>query len=213
MLSESINALTYPQTTRGYIGASTLGHACDRYIYFQKEFNLETPLSRRTHSIFEIGKWLELHVIDLIKQTSDWSLVESQTEVSTEYVKGHTDGLLKHIPTDKLYLLEIKSMKDSSFKKAEKYGIRESHPQYYDQCQIYLSLTKDIDKLILIAINKNDGKLYEEVIDLNEKHAYNLLKKAERISVLKQMPIGLYNETKPRFECNFCNFKNICYGS
>ncbi|RLD65047.1 MAG: hypothetical protein DRI84_07665, partial [Bacteroidetes bacterium] len=102
--------------------------------------------------------------------------------------------------------LEIKGVNDSKFKKFEKHGVFKTEIKYYCQMQIGMSLSKT-KYCVFLVMNKNDSKLYAELIEFDKGYTSNIAKKAKRI---------LDNPTllPPKADdyCYFCDFNDVCRG-
>lgn len=216
MLKEKLESLKIERQTRGYIGASVLGHSCDRYIWLNKLPELKYEIDFKTSYIFDMGNATESFLLESIKLLGDVEILDTQTELKLPYVEGHVDGIIK-INGDDLYILEAKSMKKEYFTKLEKKGVFETHFSYWIQCQIYLYiaikiLNQPIKGVILLVMNKNDSSLYQEIINLSEDQAPLFVDKAKRLFDMQEMPLGLYSANEmPNFQCIRCFFKDFCY--
>lgn len=218
MLVERLQNLQTTQTTRGYIGASVMGNDCDRYIWLNKRDDLEYTLDFKTLSIFRRGTDEEIFLTESVKRLPDVEFIETQTKLQVPYLKGHTDSLLKI--DGELYILEIKTMKQDIFNAHKKKGVKINNFGYWLQCQIYLYisikvLNQDVKGAILLASNKNTQELHQEIIQFDEKQTALFMGMAQRIFELDSMPEGLYSggaSPEPKSKCEYCFFKDFCYG-
>lgn len=134
------------EEVRGYIGASSIGHTCDRKIWLQWRGNITAKecmpeeLYAKRQRIFERGKEEEEKIIkrleragyiiehpqkQLLFATPTFHLEGFATAHNPNFfgLKGHIDGMIvdPHDPEKKPYILEIKTAKESSYKGVLKY--------------------------------------------------------------------------------------------
>ncbi|CAK9250422.1 unnamed protein product [Sphagnum jensenii] len=182
--------LTTTRKPRGYLGCSTMGHPCDRYIWLNKygEITFEIPL--RKQRIFERGIIEESRILSLLGKVEGWTIESLQYPLQKGVLRGNADAVLKDRDGIR-YILEIKTMNDKAFKEIKKHGIQKTQFSYWAQCQTYLYLSEDIHVALLLAVNKNDESMYEEVINLDSSVGETFLAKATRIHEQTEMPLGL----------------------
>ena len=211
MLVELFNK-PFKTKPRGYIGASIIGHPCERYIWlnkYGKYHNIVCEIPFQLSRIFERGQLEEPRILKLIRQLKEWKLEAYQKPVRIGFLKGNIDAILKDAEGNR-YVLEIKTMGDKSFKKFQTQGVRKSHPQYFWQVQAYMDMA-DIRHAILLAVNKNTEAMHEELIEFNADVAYHAIERAKRINALKEMPTGLAGAGKKQMECQGCSFEQFCW--
>lgn len=166
--------------------------ACPRRIQLEAWGVEGEPLWEGSERAFAEGN---LHEADILKWAAEnlpgapYSIFGQQTEVSIEYkgkelLKGHIDGLAIPVAKrvdlegntvaeyknakDELILLEAKTLANRGFQELREKGVKEAHPQYYTQVQLYLHAL-GLDKAFLVARNKETPKTrlwdhyYEEI--------------------------------------------------
>lgn len=102
---------------------------------------------------------------------------------------GHVDGLLKR-PGDfrPALIVEAKCLARRAFQELRKQGVKESHPQYYTQVQLYLhALRHEVTSAVLVARNKETPRyrLWEhhwERIDYDPVFAFQALADLEELA-------------------------------
>jgi hypothetical protein len=222
---------------RYYIGASSIGHACDRKIWLQWRGDIQPK------DYMESEKWLkqqrafergieeeERHILRLEKAgyiISDRQkqflaaapIISSNSFATSSYpyffgLKGHIDGIIidSQDPKKTKYILEIKSAKENYFKgviNPEK-GLEEIYPQYIKQVQLYMHFA-EIHQTFVLLINKNDDELHHIILKYNPAEAEGMIEKSNRIASIESLPIGIKNEIKPPYQCKMCEFKGYCY--
>lgn len=212
MVIDLFETITFSEKPRGYIGCSVIGHACYRYIWLNKYGKEATEIPFRRKRIFERGHWEEGRILSLIEKTGEFSIEGTQVLASSgdePVLKGHADAILRHKDGTR-YLLEIKTMNSRGFKALCRQGLKRSHFSYWSQVQTYLYLLL-LNTAIVIAVNKNDESLHEEVIDIEPSVGAHLVDKAKRISEQTEMPLGLAYHSTKQLECYGCSFEKLCY--
>lgn len=216
------NFLYSSKERREYLGCSILGHPCDRYLWYNWKGVEPPPPSLHTHDEinkltkqqirFEIGHVLEDHLIHLMNKIG-YLIIDKQKSVSLldGAIKGHIDGVIFDTHRNK-YVLEIKTMNDQRYKTLVKKKVKNGFPEYWSQCQAYMK-GLEIEQTLFIALNKNTGELYKEIIYYNSQDADGLLLKAQRIFQYETEP-SVYNEIVGRkpMVCHGCDFFWHCYG-
>lgn len=215
------NFLYSSKEKRKYLGCSILGHPCDRYLWYNwKGVEPPLPILNTNDDInkltkqqirFEIGHILEDHLIQLMGKIG-YFIIDKQKAVGllNGNIKGHVDGIIFDSQRNK-YVLEIKTMNEHRFKSLIKKRVKNGFPEYWSQCQAYMK-GLDIEQTLFIAINKNTGELYKEIIYYNSQDADGLLLKAQRIFQYEDVP-PVYNEIEGRkpMVCYGCDFQSHCY--
>jgi len=152
-----------------------------------------------------------------------YTVIDEQREVSIiKYGKillvGHIDGLAV---TEKkeIILLEAKALASRGFQELREKGVKEAHPQYYTQVQLYLH-GLGLNKAYLVARNKETPKIrmwdhyYEEILyneDFAEAEIERLAELNEKIEKQEEVSPP-YNPDK-NWQCRrpWCPYTHICY--
>lgn len=209
MFIDELDKIIFISESRDYIGASQIGHSCDRLLWLNRYQPKEEKLNYRQHDIFERGNLEEDRIIAHLDRCG-FKVMQQQVGVKYKSLKGHVDAVIKDKDTGDSIVLEMKTMNDRSFKAWLKNGSQETNFTYFIQCQCYMGLL-GINKALLVVRNKNDETLAEEIIEF-DKNIYELhLKKMERIEGAKQMPLGFKALEKQHFSCKWCKYKQECW--
>ena len=221
---------------RTYLGASRLGHACERALQF--EF-AGTPkdegadFSGQTLRIFEIGhqledlaiRWLRGAGIDLYTRKGNRPDGEQfGFSVAGGRIRGHVDGIIADAPaalglrTPALW--ECKTMNAKNWRACVKDGVTVSKPVYAAQIAIYQAYMEpsvpgiSAAPALFTAINKDTAELHHELVPFDEALAQRMSDRAVRI--LQATDAG---DLLPRiaasrdfFECRFCAHAGRCWG-
>jgi hypothetical protein len=126
--------------------------------------------------------------------------------------QGHIDGVILDQEGNK-YILEIKSTQEKYFKALVKNGVQKTFATYYLQCQMYMYFI-EIPLTLFLAVNKNNGEIYQTVLEVDEAEIEFGLRKINKIiSHGKDMPatLGDANDIPPKMPCQYCDFVGFCY--
>ena len=199
------------QVTRPYLGMSSLGHSCPRYLWYAFRWCYTEYHTPRKLRLFNRGHREEPAMIEQLnrKGIRFWG---AQTEFTCAHghCLGHCDGFCdKVIEAPKtVHLAEFKTISDTYMKKLKKDGVKLYSPAYYGQTQIYMKHA-NLTRCLFMAVNKNDDEYYIERIRYDENYAANLERKAENIILSEGPPPKQFESTW--FECKWCAAKDICH--
>lgn len=195
------------QEKRNYIGASQIGNPCQRAIWYDYKHYPKKPYSAKQLRTFEIGKRLESMILsELTVSNIKWSNYDIVDTIP--FFRGTCDAILSI--NDQKYILEIKTAKDVSFKKFIKLGLKDWNKQYYAQIQTYMGLY-NIEKGILLAINKDTSELHQEEINFDPIYYMTLKSNASYIAEQKEPPERI-NKSPLFYICSMCQYKELCHG-
>jgi len=162
---------------RKYIGASSIGHACERAIWYgcnEPDKKIVEPQQRLT---YKIGHYLETMLLGLMTDSGLKYYVNTEFHCEEfPLFQGHVDAFVKGEG-----IIEIKTAKDSSFNIFKKKGLRLWYPEYYDQVQSYMGMSK-LHTCYMLVLNKDTSELCQQVIDFDEERYSYLVAKAKRIN-------------------------------
>ncbi|WP_394227071.1 hypothetical protein [Paracoccus marcusii] len=242
-MAERINALvdaaliaereaTPPRT---YLGASRLGHACERALQFEfagAPKDESADFGGQTLRIFEIGhqledlaiRWLRAAGLDLYTRKGNRPDGEQfGFSVAGGRIRGHVDGIIAGAPaalglrTPALW--ECKTMNAKNWRACVKEGVAVSKPVYAAQIAIYQAYMEpsvpgiSSAPALFTAINKDTAELHHEQVPFDADLAQRMSDRAVRI--LQATDAG---ELLPRiaisrdfFECRFCAHAERCW--
>lgn len=204
---------------RQYLGASVIGRECLRAIWYGYRQAFTVTFEGQTLRIFQTGHLFEpriggeLQAIGVKFRPVDEDTGE-QFRWSTHggHFSGAVDGLAKGFPEAPKSdcVTEFKSLNDKSFKDLAKKGCEASKPQYWQQAHVNGHMM-GIDRVALIAVNKNDDSLFFEWIHVDKDVAAGVLAKAKQIIEAAEPPARISDD--PAFYlCGWCEFKELCHG-
>ena len=207
-----------PAEHRPHMGASIIGHACDRAIWLTWRWALNPDHEGRLLRLFETGRQAESRFVEEIRGIGAqvWD-VNPQTgkQWSVSAVNGHfagsLDGVVKGVPEAPATaaVLECKTHNDKSFKALLSGGVAKSKPQHFDQMQVYMGLM-DLERALYVAENKNDSAVYTEWVHFDESRFNWLIDRARRLIEMTGPPPRISLDAD-NFECKWCNFHAHCH--
>lgn len=207
---------TQKNEKRLYIGASSIGHQCRRYIWYSMKGMKSEGLNAKNYITFEIGKRLETMVLEYLEKAdidveranpANFHLLFEDSDI--DIFRGHADAILR-FGYDNSVILEIKTAKNSSFERFKNKGLLQWSETYYAQLQAYMGMS-DIKQGVLLAINKDNSELHCEWVNFDSAYYTRLRDKAISIHRSESEPEKI-NQSPLYMLCNRCSFKKICHG-
>ena len=229
---EAERAATQP---RDYLGASRLGHACERALQFEfagAPKDEGSDFSGQTLRIFEIGhqleelaiRWLRAAGIDLYTRKGNRPDGDQfGFSVAGGRIRGHVDGIVAEAPaalglrTPALW--ECKTMNAKNWRETVAKGVAVAKPVYAAQIALYQAYMEatvpgiSANPALFTAINKDTAELHHEQVPFDADLAQRMSDRAVRI--LQATDAG---ELLPRiaanrdfFECRFCPWVERCW--
>ena len=204
--------LSHRDGPRFYMGASMVGHSCDRYVWMNYrgfKGDSENPFQQgedhpgRVFGIFQMGHDIEAVIVDALKDRG--ILEDTQTLIKEDVVRGHADGVLR-IDGERV-LLEIKSANKRRFDLFKKNGVEKTNIQYFVQMHIYMHFLL-IQKAVFLVVSKDSFHIHEEEVPYNRKIAVDAVERARRLSTSKEPDAG-FDKDAP--ECVFCDYRKYCH--
>ncbi len=221
---------------RTYLGASRLGHACERALQFEfagapKDDGAD--FAGQTLRIFEIGhqledlaiRWLRAAGLDLYTRKGNRPDGEQfGFSVAGGRIRGHVDGIIAAAPAPLGIgvpaLWECKTMNAKNWRACVKDGVAVAKPVYAAQIALYQAYMEgtvpgiSAHPALFTAINKDTAELHHELVPFDAGLAQRMSDRGVRI--LQATDAG---ELLPRiatnrdfFECRFCPWAARCWG-
>jgi len=233
--SDAINAIVdagltakrAKQERRAYVGASAIGHECERSIQFEyagatKERDFEPATLRRFdqgHMGEELARaWIGDAGFELVQRSQRTGQRYRWTQLDDQ-ASGEPDGVLIGGPEvpglSYPAMWEHKYVGAKTFREILKHGLKKARPGYYSQTQVnmaYLGLTNG--PAVFTVTCGDDGQQLHLLIDFDAEEAQRTSDKFVRIIEATQA-----GELLPRpfasddhFICRGCAFKARCWG-
>lgn len=207
------------ESPRKYLGASIIGHHCERYLWFDFRQATKSDIEGRIYRLFETGNIEEIRMVkdlraigceihDVDANGQQWSISDLGGHFS-----GHMDGGGLGIPEapKSWHVLEFKTHNKKSFCELLKLRVRKGKPQHYAQVQIYMHKT-GMKRALYMAKNKDTDELYSERIEYDREYCEQLMDKAKRVIFSSQPPERPYSRSD-YYLCSWCDAKEICWGT
>lgn len=208
-----------PQEHRPHMGASLIGHNCDRYIWLTWRWALKPEFKGRILRLFDTGKREESRLIEELRGigATVWDVdPDSGDQWRVSACNGHfggsLDGVAKGLPEapKSPAVLEMKTHNQKSFDELVKKKVQGAKPQHYDQMTVYMGLM-EIDRALYMAVNKNTDDVYCEWVHFDKDRYAQLIARAQRLIESTTPPYRL--STDPEFfECKWCSMWRHCHG-
>ena len=204
---------------RRYLGASEIGHECDRYLWFSFRKCFKNDFNGRMYRLFQTGHLEEFRFVEelegigcTVKPLDDNGEQFGVSAVGGHF-KGHMDGVAIGIPEapKTWHLLEFKTFKDDLFGKLVASGVEKSNPKHFAQMIVYMGLG-GLERGLYLAKNKNTDELYSERVEHDPSKFKSIMARAERIIKSNQPPERLCSR-RDDYRCKMCNAEAICWGA
>ena len=202
---------------RQHLGASLIGHHCDRFIWLSFRWAFANEFEGRILRLFRRGQDEESKVFqDLTAAGIEVKPFNNgkQWSIKDGHFGGSLDGIIMGgIPEAPLkqHVLEIKTHSKKSFDDLEKQGVKKSKPQHYAQMQVYMMHT-GIDRALYFAVCKDDDRIYTERVRLDKTEAQRLTDKAQRI-IASDRQADPVSRDPSWYQCKMCPGYDLCHGS
>lgn len=210
------------EPSRGYLGASIIGHSCKRYLWYTFRQCCKEDIPGRVYRLFETGDLAEERFVKELRaigcevhEDMGEHCSHAQYEVSAigGHFSGHMDGCACGIPEapKTWHVLEFKTHNRKSFTKLKKDGVKKSKPVHYAQMMAYMHLT-GMKRALYLAVDKDTDELYSERVKYDKEAAMDLMTRAVRIINSTEAP-AMVSERPDYYECNWCSARDICRGT
>jgi len=201
---------------RPHLGASTLGHVCDRWLWLSFRWAVQPEFPGRILRLFRRGHQEEVNIIsDLRSIGVDVRKVSSQHRVDFgSHVSGSLDAIIdKGVPEapKSKHVAEFKTHSKKSFDALVKDGVEKSKPEHFVQMQVYMHGT-GIDRALYLAVCKDDDRIHTERVKLDKEVAEKAIRRGHYIALSDSMPPPI-SEDASWYQCKFCDAHEFCHQS
>jgi hypothetical protein len=204
------------EVPRSHLGASTLGHVCDRWLWLSFRWAVQPSFTGRILRLFRRGREEEVNIInDLRAIGMDVRKVSSQHRVDFgSHVSGSLDAIIDsgvpEAPRSK-HIAEFKTASKKAFDALVKDGVEKSKPDHFVQMQVYMSGTK-IDRALYLTVCKDDDRIHTERIKYDKAVATKAIERGKRIALSDRMPEPISSDPS-WYQCKFCDAHDFCHQS
>jgi len=226
-VAESVHALyrdSADDWRRNHLGASILGHRCDRYLWNSFRWVADPKHEGRLLRLFDRGQREEDWIIEDLKRAGEWR-VQSRAEdgeqirVREGHIGGSLDGVVSGLPEspDEDHVLEIKTSNRKQWEKLRDKGVRSAKPVHYVQMQIYMH-KKGLAHALYVCVCKDNDEIYSERVSYSRKTAEKHLKRARAVVAAGSPPEKMDAAAPPcvlvsrEGERWPCQYFEVCHG-
>lgn len=203
---------------RPHLGASLIGHACERYLWMTFRWVDSKKFPGRMLRLFETGSLAEARFVANLRrigvEVHDTTPDGKQWRVSAlgGHFAGSMDGAGRGFPeAPKTWaVIEFKTHSEKSFTDLVKKKVQAAKPQHYAQMQVYMGET-GMERAMYMAVNKNTDELYCEWVHFDPVEYAKLKARAERVIRAAEPPLRVSNDPS-WFVCKMCDFAEHCHG-
>jgi hypothetical protein len=206
---------TKNEPPRPHLGASTLGHPCDRWLWLSFRWAVQEQFPGRILRLFRRGQLEETTLINDLRAIGIDIRNGSGKQTRVDFgahVSGSLDGIAESgVPEapKARHVVEFKTHSKKSFDEMVKEGVEKSKPMHYGQMQAYMHGTK-IDRALYVAICKDDDRIYTERVKYDKEAAEKLIQRGHSITLSDRLPPPI--STDPSwYQCKFCAAHDFCH--
>jgi hypothetical protein len=208
----------YDDGPRTHLGASIIGHECERFIWFGFRWMFYEVHSGRMQRLFQRGHLEEDRIIEWL---TGIGFAISQVDIDGKqfrivFAEGHGGGSsdgIGRMPVrycvNEPVLLECKTQKDKRFSILQGSGVQKEKPQHFIQASIY-GRRLGLRYCLYIAVNKENDDLDVELIELDWGLAEAEEVKAEKI-IDSKFPPPRISENPSFWKCKMCSANPLCH--
>lgn len=199
---------------RPHMGASILGHPCDRWIWLQFRMAIRQKFPGRILRLFRRGHQEEPNIIADLKSIGvEFSSQQPRVNFGS-HVSGSADAIIEAgVPEAPLarHVAEFKTTNKKGFDALEKDGVHKSKPEHWTQMQIYMA-GLDIERALYVAVCKDDDRMYTERVRYDKTAADKSIARGKRLAVSDNIPPPL-SDDPTWYQCRFCPAHEFCHKS
>jgi len=199
---------------RAYLGASIIGHHCDRYLWFSFRGAFVPVFPGRILRLFNTGKREESRVVRELRDIGcQVEGADPQIEFTAigGHFKCHPDGMVLGIPEapKTWHLLEIKTHKKASFDKVLKEGVKVAEPMHHAQMMVGMGMSLTT-RALYYSVRKETDHIFTERVRYDKDEFARLMRRAQDIISAITPPPRCANRPDD-FRCRFCDASEICW--
>lgn len=205
---------------RDHLGASIIGHECDRWLWLSFRWAASEGIDGRMLRLFRRGEREESWIIDDLKAIGVEAVSLQRRVEGLGHIGGTCDAVVLGVPEDpeQEHVAEFKTFSKKSFDRLVAAGVRREKWQHFVQMQLYM-LGLQIDRALYVAVCKDDDRIHTEIVEFEEKVADEAVLRAERIIDAAVPPDRLDAASPPCMlvsregERYPCRFFALCHGT
>lgn len=206
------------EAPRPHLGASLLGHPCERWLWLSFRWAVRERFSGRMLRLFSRGQREEKVIVDNLRRIgidihSTCMDIDGQSFVDLGcHVGGSVDGIIEsgvpEAPKTR-HVAEFKTHNLKSFTELKRDGVFEAKRRHWCQMQCYMHGT-GIKRGLYVAVCKDNDELYTERIEYNPYAAKDIVDRGHRIALSERMPSPL-SDNPSWYQCKMCPAWSFCF--
>ncbi len=202
----------YNEGHRNHLGASLMGEACSRKLWYNFRWVKKEVHEGRVQRLFQVGKKAETRFEEYLSGIGfkvHKTIEQYRINAHNGHYGGSLDGIAEH-PEYGKFLLEFKTNgTGKSYSDVGSRGVTSTKPKHYAQMCQY-GLHYQLKYALYLIENKNDSDITVEIVELDWKFGEEMQRKAGDI-INSQVPPPKISQNDVFYECKFCNFIDICH--
>lgn len=203
---------------RGYLGASIIGHECDRFLWLSFRGVIREDRDGRIYRLLETGDLAEERFMRELRAIGCevYDRDERGEQLAINLLGGHFSGHLDAVATGVLeapktpHVVETKTAKAEQFAKIVKDGVRKAKPMHFAQMQVYMG-GMNLTRALYLVVNKDDDDLYSERVEFERSFYEHMVARATRVISTSQPPTKV-TQRADDFRCKRCPGQALCWG-
>jgi len=205
---------------RDHLGASILGHKCERYLWLGFRWAFREQVPGRIRRLFRRGHNEESMIVSDLRAIG-CDVRDLQSDGSSQWrvilaphVGGSLDAIIESgVPEapKARHVAEFKTHSLKSFGDLVAKGVAKAKPLHYVQMQSYMHGT-GIERALYVAVCKDDDRLHIERVHYDKDIAKKHIERGARIVLAERMPPGI-SQDPSWYDCKFCPARDICHGN
>ncbi len=201
------------QEPRGHLGASAIGHKCERALWYGFRWAFKVKFSGQKLRLFETGHLSEARIIKELR-LAGYEVVDREDGHQLRFKEhgghfsGSIDGKIKI--NDEWYLLEVKTINLKGHTYLKDSGVKKAQSKHYAQMQTYMHQLR-LNNAVYLSVCKDNEEIFVEIVPYLEKEALKQSNKALKVIQSDNVPDRLSNTIKGCFECEWCDYVSNCH--
>ena len=223
LIDEAISAEV--ETPRQYLGASAIGHECERRVQFYwQSLNGLAPVKEfqpRIKRIFDRGNLYEERARQWLKNTGFLfgSVKNHPFNKFEDYdglFRGHADGVITgwsqrgiDCPIQLPALWECKCLGSKGWRKLQDEKLKKYSATYFAQSQVYMHYL-ELPGCLFTAVNADTMEIYHEWIPFSQIDADMYLSRVQTV-LTADYPLQKISQDRNFYVCKMCDFREVCH--
>jgi hypothetical protein len=219
-LNALIDASVTAERTRGYLGASAVGHPCMRRV--QYDWLVDPTHPARIRDIFDRGHYFEARSREHFTNANFKFAPDERLRFTAlgGLLSGHADGILTDGPKvrDIAYpcLWEHKAINAKGWRSLDRDGLEKAYPQYAAQVALYQHfLGVDSTAAIFTVVNADSCERVHLLVPFDAEKAQHWIARAKVIIEATRAGelLPRFTDDPSNFRCRLCGHQERCWRS